>query len=130
MIHHSKEDMLSNAITVDQLIHRLQSMDPDAKVFFTTNYGDYCNTQQLIPVDDFVESNAHAISKSAYSNSGFSFCENEAAANVEGYCDECDEIYDSLEHCPKCKTALVDRDGDSLVGRIASDDEVTILVFE
>lgn len=56
-------------ITVAELIERLRNEDPDAEVVFSTNYGDYHNTQQALPIrGEFEES---GIEKSAYSNSGF-----------------------------------------------------------
>jgi len=57
-------------LTVAELIELLQDQDPDAKVIFSTNYGDYHRTQQALPIEgrDFEEVK---ITKSAYSNSGF-----------------------------------------------------------
>lgn len=56
-------------ITVAELIERLQGEDPDAKVIFSTNYGDYSRTEQALPLRG--ETEQVMIEKSAYSNSGF-----------------------------------------------------------
>lgn len=56
-------------ITVAELIKRLEGEDPEARVIFSTNYGDFSRTEQALPLrGNFDEV---TIEKSAYSNSGF-----------------------------------------------------------
>ena len=57
-------------ITVAQLIELLEGEDPEARVIFSTDYGDYNHTPQALPLRG--EAEEVQIEKSAYSNSGFS----------------------------------------------------------
>jgi len=41
---------MKQALTVSQLMEQLERMDPDAKVVFVCDYGDYHHTQQALPV--------------------------------------------------------------------------------
>jgi hypothetical protein len=65
------------SITVAKLIELLQDQDPDAKVVFSTNYGDYSRTEQALPLKGEIEE--VFVEPSAYSNSGF------AVAKDDGY---------------------------------------------
>ena len=56
-------------VTVAELIELLQEQDPNARVIFSTNYGDYHRTMQALPICGEIEE--AVIEKSAYSNSGF-----------------------------------------------------------
>ena len=68
-------------LTVKQLIEQLEGQDPDARVIFSTNYGDYSRTQQALPLKG--EFDTVTIEKSAYSNSVF------AVAEVDEEDEEC-----------------------------------------
>jgi hypothetical protein len=46
------EQRLRNALTVGELIQQLQRMDPDAYPVFRSDYGDYHQTQQALPVGE------------------------------------------------------------------------------
>ena len=59
-----------NTITVGELIELLQDQDPEAKVAFSSDYGDHCHTQQVLTISGDV--NSEALYESAYSDSGFS----------------------------------------------------------
>ena len=56
-------------LTVADLIELLQEQDPEARVIFSTNYGDYSRTMQALPLTG--DTDEVQIEKSAYSNSGF-----------------------------------------------------------
>lgn len=60
-------------LTVAQLIDLLQDQDPDARVLFSTCYGDYGRTQQALPLKG--QFDEVTIERSAYSNSGFAVAE-------------------------------------------------------
>lgn len=62
-------------ITVAELIALLQDQDPDARVIFTADYGDYHHTAQALPIRG--ELDEVTIEKSAYSNSGYEINEND-----------------------------------------------------
>lgn len=56
-------------ITVAKLIELLEGESPDAKVIFSTDYGDYGHTPMALPVSGVFDT--VSIAKTAYSNSGF-----------------------------------------------------------
>lgn len=56
-------------LTVAELIDLLQDQDPDARVIFSTDYGDYSRTEQALPLKGDIDE--VFVEKSAYSNSGF-----------------------------------------------------------
>lgn len=56
-------------ITVAELIVLLEDEDQDARVIFTTDYGDRAHTMQALPLTG--ECETVTIEKSAYSNSGY-----------------------------------------------------------
>lgn len=60
-------------ITVAELIECLQNEDPDARVIFAADYGDYHHTEQALPLRGEIDT--VTIEKSAYSNSGFAIAE-------------------------------------------------------
>lgn len=62
-------------ITVAQLLEALEGEDPEALVVFSTDYGDYCHTQQALPLKGELEE--VEIKESGYSNSGFAIIEEE-----------------------------------------------------
>lgn len=64
------------AMTVRDLIEALEGADPDARVLFVCNYGDYSNTQQALPVEEVVADCSLAnLATSAYSQSGLAIVE-------------------------------------------------------
>ena len=56
-------------ITVAELIAILQDEDPDARVIFSTDYGDHCHTQQALPLRG--RTCEVLVRESGYSTSGF-----------------------------------------------------------
>lgn len=61
-----------DTITVGELKDLLEGLDEDARVAFACNYGDRCQTQQVISITgDINEENLH---RSAYSESGWAVC--------------------------------------------------------
>ena len=56
-------------MTVGDLIELLSEQDPEAKVIFESDYGDYSHTRQALPIKGELE--PVIIHDSAYSNSGF-----------------------------------------------------------
>lgn len=113
MTYATKESLLKNAMSVEDLITLLQDCPKDAKVFFTTNYGDHNNTDQALPVTDSVEETAGVLEESGYSRSGFSY-EEAGHSDTEGFCDNCEEDYDGFTTCPTCGEQLVNEDGNSI----------------
>jgi hypothetical protein len=63
--------VLSRGLTAAQLIEALSEMSPDAVPLFVLDYGDYCHTQQALPVTEVRGmEEAEVIQESAYSKSG------------------------------------------------------------
>lgn len=82
---------LDNAMTVEDLIAELQNFPPEAKVFFTCDYGDIGHTRQALPVDAVNEMDEDEyLTESAYSQSRMAFDTNEPG---EDDCDEDGDIY-------------------------------------
>ena len=102
------ERKLENAMTVSELIERLQGCDPEAPVLFTCNYGDIGRTMQALTIDDVDEFESTDIKDSAYSNSGMEFIEDNEDA--EYFCQTCEEEW-TVPTCPKCKCQCVNEDG-------------------
>lgn len=73
------ERKLKNGITVAELIEQLQASDPDAKVLFVCDYGDYHHTQQALPVSEVrgIEYGENVV-ESAYSQSGLALYQEDA----------------------------------------------------
>ena len=61
-------------ITVAQLIERLQGEDPEARVIFTADYGDYHHTQQALPITGDIDE-VEVVENEGYSRSGFALLE-------------------------------------------------------
>lgn len=65
---------MSKGLTVQELINELQYLadngEGDKEVYFGCDYGDYCHTEQALPVR-YVEYGK--LKKSAYSHSGMAF---------------------------------------------------------
>lgn len=104
------QDAIRDGLTVEELIERLQELDPKAKVLFACDYGDYCHTQQALPVEmveDFYTTNS--LSPSGYSQSRIALDDHEE--ETEFYCEACDEMWNHAT-CPKCKNVCVTEDGE------------------
>jgi len=72
------EHQMEAAYTVRQLREELEGADPDARVFFTCNYGDYHNTPQALPVGEIIEDlDTNSLAESAYSQSGVRLIEDD-----------------------------------------------------
>lgn len=71
------ERVLEHAIKVSDLIDLLKDCDPEARVLFACNYGDYHNTQQALPVDSPEEMDSDELYETAYSHSGIALAEHE-----------------------------------------------------
>lgn len=60
----------TSSCTVRELIEALEEQSPDAIVAFSCDYGDYSQTEQVLPIDpECIEDTE--IEESAYSDSGF-----------------------------------------------------------
>lgn len=71
-------------ITVAKLIELLEGESLDAKVIFSTDYGDHSHTPQALPIRG--ETDTVCIQKSAYSTSGFAIAEpEEDGPDEDGY---------------------------------------------
>lgn len=68
---------LRSAMSVRELREQLEGYDDDAPVLFVCDYGDYCHTQQALPVGEIVETDASYFADSGYSKSGLAFHEEE-----------------------------------------------------
>ena len=79
-------------LTVGELIELLQNEDPDARVVFTCDYGDYHHTPQALPICDDVEQSGQIV-ESAYSQSGFALTEDDGSEEDDEDVDpeECEE---------------------------------------
>ena len=67
--------LLNDTITVGRMIELLQRFDENAPLVVSSDYGDYCNTEQVHNVgdDDIVNGLESDMEKSGYSRSGVSF---------------------------------------------------------
>ena len=100
---------LNDAMTVSDLIERLQDFDEDAIVLFSCDYGDYCHTQQALTVDRVEEYTEKDLVDSAYSQSGIALVD--ANDDEDGYwCEKC-EHETKGPRCHKCGGICVDEDG-------------------
>ena len=99
---------LQNAMTVRQLIERLEELDQDAPVLLACNYGDYHNAMQTLTIDDVDEMQSTDIAESAYSHSGLALIDDNEDA--EFYCPAC-ESERTTATCHSCKGRCVTEDG-------------------
>lgn len=62
---------LETGISVEELIDELQTLDPEAVVVMTADYGDISHTQQVLPVRSIrtIGDHEHVV-ESGYSHSG------------------------------------------------------------
>ena len=98
----TKGDTMKNEIhgmTVADLLAELSRLDPESVVLIQSNYGDYHNTQQLLPIEEVAEADTrNVVDNSGYSHSGWAFCEApelEFEIDAAGYGDE--RIYTVLD---------------------------------
>jgi hypothetical protein len=66
---------LSNTITVEELIAALQEQEPDARVAFSSDYGDHCHTQQIHSIQG--QLTEEGVYTSAYSSSGLAVADDD-----------------------------------------------------
>jgi hypothetical protein len=78
-----RDHILERTITVQQLIDELENQDPDARVLFVCNYGDYHNTQQALTLDNSEEYDTSDLRTSAYSQSGLALIEESGEPDEE-----------------------------------------------
>lgn len=73
-----KEKKMSKGLTVNELLIELQDLvdngDGDKEIYFGCDYGDYCHTEQALPIK-YVEEGT--LRDSAYSHSGKAFESND-----------------------------------------------------
>lgn len=62
--------LISDTMTVADMIRDLENFDPDAPVVIADDYGDRYHTTQALPVRMMVDSTDKIFRTSAYSNSG------------------------------------------------------------
>ena len=93
---------LQSALTVGQLRRMLRDLEEDSPVVFVCNYGDYCNTQQALPVGDLEEAEFGDIVSSAYSQSGLALqkCETELDREIRVSANDGDDTNDNGEMPP------------------------------
>ena len=119
------ERELDRAMTVADLIDELGTLPPEAKVFFTCDYGDHCHTIQALPIKSIDEHTAKTLSESAYSQSGIEFREG-SDDDETFYCETCDE--ETPKHfCTKCQQVTVREDGTP--ADEDCDDETSIVIL-
>jgi hypothetical protein len=84
------ERKLRQGLTVADLIAELEGMNPDAKVVFVCDYGDYTHTQQALPVETIEATGAAAycLTTSAYSRSGLALAEMEEDGEANPDCTD------------------------------------------
>ena len=69
--------LLDGGMTVSELISTLEDMDPEAVVFFTSDYGDYSHTAQALPISDIEPMDSTVLHDTAYSKSGVAIQEDD-----------------------------------------------------
>lgn len=89
-----RADPLST-MTVRELIEELESQDPDARVVFQYDYGDYGHTQAIGEIG-LVE--VRPVEPSGYSRSGWAIKEDDDEPEEDRECTRCGDIKD--EHAP------------------------------
>ena len=82
-------DVIGMAITARHLREALESVHDDTAILFVCDYGDYHNTQQVLPVGDFLmDSSASDLYTSGYSNSGVALIEDDSNDEPREYPEE------------------------------------------
>lgn len=86
--------VVESAMTASQLIEELQNLDPDARVFFVCDYGDYHHTPQALPVGEIVDAHTSDLVETAYSQSGVKLVEErEPQDEPQDESDDEDDIF-------------------------------------
>lgn len=62
-------------LTVRELREVLEDLDPEARIIFGSDYGDYCRTHQALPLVGNIEE--VLVEETAYSHSGFAVAKQE-----------------------------------------------------
>ena len=62
--------LLDHALTVEELIDELKTLEPKSKVVFTCSYGDRGGTRQALAVSSVDEHNRTELAESGYSETG------------------------------------------------------------
>jgi hypothetical protein len=65
------------AMTARHIIEALQDLDPDSRVLFVCGYGDYHDTQQVLPVTEIEQYSTSDLTTTPYSKSGLAMVEND-----------------------------------------------------
>lgn len=89
---HEVERVLDRCMTAKQLIGQLEDLDPDARVFFVCDYGDYHRTQQALPVEEVIGTDSSALRSTAYSGSGVCMIEDDGKDDDKDEEDEEEEV--------------------------------------
>lgn len=64
------DDFLDRSLTVKQVRDMLEYVDDDVVVLFSTSYGDFANTEQVLNIDDATDVQSGDLFVSAFSESG------------------------------------------------------------
>jgi hypothetical protein len=75
-------------------MEELESLDPDARVLFASDYGDYHHTQQALPVGQVDEHLTSDLAESAYSHSRVALVADEPDEHDEPRAETDDEPED------------------------------------
>ena len=91
---HKIEHVLEQSYTVRNLLEELETLDPEARVLFACNYGDYHSTQQVLPIAEITEHESDVLHESGYSQSGIAFTDIDAEPDdAESNDDEDQETF-------------------------------------
>jgi len=101
---------IDSAMTAAELIEELKNLDPNTRVFFTCDYGDYCHTKQALPIRSLEEATTKQLSDTGYSQSRTAYNPFDEE-DLEVYCEQCDEMWGGLVKCPVCGSTCVREDG-------------------
>ena len=102
---------MAQTLTVGQLREMLEDYDENTPVFLGAEYGDYHHTVQALTITEVVEASEGQLAESGYSRSRVAFI-GEGSDEGESYCDECNEMLDGYEICPKCGGVCVNENGE------------------
>lgn len=120
-----KKTVEFNGMTVADLICELEGCNPDAKVLFVCDYGDYHHTQQALPVNEISTMPMSALVESAYSQSRIACVEDDEEKQF--FCQTCEEEWTSPT-CPKCGAICVDEEGE--LADSVPDDAYSIVILK
>ena len=116
------KEVLSCGLTVGELIEFLQDMDPESKVVFACDYGDYHHTIQALPVMHAEPRPENHLKPSAYSHSGIALTQEDSPSY---FCQRCGEEW-TVTRCPKCGEQCVDETGEYVVDEDECEDVVIL----